>query len=482
MKSLSLRSALLLPLTALSLMLGSCSKKPDAEPTSLVVWQTETDPRAKAVLDEVAGQFERDNPGVKVSIESVPWGALSEKLTTALKSDAPPDVAHLEPFMTYSLVERGLLSPIDDVVADIQKENGPIFPAVLDLQLFDEHRYGIAYAVGVTGWTFDMRKANGAAFPYPAQSTSTISEDALFSFLADVKRRNPKATVLLPGGTPFFMDQLFGELVANAGGRLYDPATRQFLLTSEPAKRALRFFVRLRDAGMLSPDWQGQQYADQFSRLAGMGERGDIFLTPVTYARASVAIEKTLATNLSQANATNFRFMSAPTNQLAGPSVATIDCEPFVIFSHTEKEKGVGNLSKRDLAARFLRAFYKRKNYLKFVSTVPIHLTPIFSNLAQDPAYLSSFRKEWRPWHDRTLTLLSEKRYTRPILVPGPDNSTLEEDLRNPYLLPLQAQGIISHAITEALAPGADIDKILTTAQAAAMRLVDRQIQPARAK
>lgn len=474
MKRVSHMLRLLSVAIAASVLTTSCTNENSGDETELVVWQTETDPRAKEVLDKIAKEFEATHPGVSVKIESVPWGSLSEKLSTALRSNDPPDVAHLQPFMAYSLVEQGHLSPIDDVIDDVEKANGEIFPAVKDLQLFDKKRYGLAYAVGVTGWTFDARKSGGVALPYPADTTKTITEDALFGYLAKVKARNPQAAVLLPGGTPFFMDQLFGELVANAGGRLYDPATRKFLMTSEPAKRALRFFVRLKNAGLLSPDWQGQQYVDQFSRLASPGA---VFLTPVTYARASVAIEKTLgAENSTQASATNFRFMPPPSN---GAPVATIDAEPFVIFEQTEREKVAGGGTKRALAADFLRAFYRKDNYLKFVSTVPIHLTPVFMPLANDPAYISSFRKEWMPWHEHTLAFLANRNLTRPILVPGPNAATLAEDLRNPYLLQLQAQGIISRAISQALEPNADVDKILEDAQAAAMRLVDRQIRPA---
>ncbi|GGN62906.1 hypothetical protein GCM10011349_47030 [Novosphingobium indicum] len=466
----------LVAVSAAAAMLASCSGRDAANTTDLIIWQTETDPKAKEVLDALAVSFEQAHPGVDVQIESVPWGSLAEKLATALRAEDPPDIAHLEPFMAYGLVERGLLSPIDDIVADIEEANGPILPAVRDLQLFDGKRYGMAYAVGITGWTFDTRKSGGLALPYPGGTSGTISQDALFQYLARVKAANPDAKVLLPGGSPFFMDQLFGELVANAGGRLYDPATQKFLFKSEPARQALQFFIRLKDAGLLSPDWQGQQYVDQFSRLAAPG---NTFLTPVTYARASVAIEKTLEGEPASATASVFRFMSPPTAQANGRPVATIDAEPFVIFERTTSETVPGGGTKRALAAEFLRAFYAQENYLKFVATVPIHLTPIFGKLANDPAYLNSIRPGWVDWHRHTLTFLEDANLTRPILVPGPDSSTLAEDLRNPYLLQLQAQGIISRAIGQALEPNANVESILDEAQSAAMRLVNREIRPA---
>jgi ABC-type glycerol-3-phosphate transport system substrate-binding protein len=469
-------SSVLAILAATALPLTACTDREAAESSELIVWQTETDPAAKAELEKLEQAFEKAHPGIDVKIESVPWGSLSEKLATSIRSDDPPDIAHLEPFMAYGLVERGLLSPIDDVVSAIERENGPILPAVRNLQSFDGHHYGIAYAVGVTGWTFDMRKAGAPNFPYPADTSGTITEDNLFRYLAEVKARNPNARVLLPGGTPFFMEQLFGELVANAGGRLYDPGTRQFLLNTEPARKALQFFVRLNQQGLLSADWKGQQYVDQFARLA----QGDgVFLTPVTYARASVAIEKTLgADGAGQATADVFRFMSPPTSRTGARPVATIDCEPFVIFERTSQQKVPGGGTKRELAAEFLRAFYSRGHYLPFVSTVPIHLTPIFERLAQDAAYLRAIKPGWLEWHRHTMAFLTDPELTRPILVPGPSSATLGQDLRNPYLLDLQAQGIISRAINKALEPDADLEAVLNEAQAGATRLVQQRVTP----
>src|SRR5207245_383270 len=74
---------------------------------------------------------------------------------------------------------------------------------------------------------------------------------------------NGKTDVLLPGGDPFFIDQLFAELVANNGGKLFDPSTNRPLLTS---RQVVETFELL---GELSPwvdvGWQTQGYLDQFN-------------------------------------------------------------------------------------------------------------------------------------------------------------------------------------------------------------------------
>ena len=121
-------------LLALSVVIGSsCALK--QQQTTLRIWQTAVDPKAVAVLKDIGTEFERTHPGVSVEIESVPWGALSSKLTTAVGAGGLPDIAHLEPFMFSSMQSKNLLEPLDDVISSLNPDD--IYPAVKDLQLFD---------------------------------------------------------------------------------------------------------------------------------------------------------------------------------------------------------------------------------------------------------------------------------------------------------------------------------------------------------
>src|SRR5262249_32923751 len=60
-------------LLALSVVIGS-SCTPRQQQTTLRIWQTAVDPKAVALLKETGAVFERTPPGVRVEIESVPWG------------------------------------------------------------------------------------------------------------------------------------------------------------------------------------------------------------------------------------------------------------------------------------------------------------------------------------------------------------------------------------------------------------------------
>jgi ABC-type glycerol-3-phosphate transport system substrate-binding protein len=437
---------------------GKDQKEDRKEATKLRVWQTETDKGAVEELNKTIEEFKREYPQVEVELESVAWSSLSDKLSVAIQAGNEPDVAHLEPFMVGSLVGQNLLIPIDDVIEEIERTNGPIYKGVRDLQLFDGRRYGIAYAVGTTGWSYRKDYSDRLGLSAPKTWTEYI---AFARAMQEASSTEANLTLLLPGGDPFFIDQLFAELVANNGGKLFDPETNRPLLTSGPVVEVFRFLKDLKPA--LDPGWQTQPYLDQFNRIA-RSEAGNV---PVTYARAAKAIEATLAESGKSdlANPEHFAWLEQPVGpSFRGPSIATIDCEPFVIFRAAEERKGV------DLAKSFLKTFYRKDRYLAFVNRVPMHLTPIFENMSSSPEYLDNpLIKKWGPWELHTRKFLSDPSRVRPILMP--DVSQKGRQLR--FLLEFQSSKILTQAVSDVIREERSVEEAARIAQERAERLVE---------
>jgi ABC-type glycerol-3-phosphate transport system substrate-binding protein len=147
-----------------------------------------------------------------------------------------------------------------------------------------------------------------------------------------------------------------------------------------------------------------------------------------------------------------------------------MDCEPFVIFRAAATRPALDGKNNADLAREFLRLFYQRGNYLKFVRAVPIHLTPIFQGMASSPDYLSApLLQHWKPWHDQTVAFLSRPDQTRPILMPDPTPAAKSA----PYLLEFQSQRILTQAVVDVLVSDRSPEDAANRAQAAAERLVE---------
>lgn len=441
------------------LFTGSCQKSCRGSNQSgkvLRVWQTETDAAATAQLQRMIVDFKAENPGLEVELESVAWSSLSSKLTTALQAQNEPDVAHLEPFMVGSLYERNMLLPLDDVINEAKRENDDeIFESVADLQLLNGKRYGLAYAVGTTGFAYRSDVAAKLKLAEPKTWGEYVQ------FAKAMHDSDNKLKVLLPGGDPFFIDQLFAELVANNNGRLFDPTTNRPTLNSTQVIETLKFFEAL--SPVVDSGWQTQKYLDQFNRLA-RGEAGNV---PVTYARASKAIESTLRESPDanmKADPDHFAWMPQPIGpSMKGSSIATIDCEPYVIFKSSEA-RGTSEYAKK-----FLQMFFRKQYYLPFVKSVPIHLTPIFKKMASDPDYLSAETvQRWKPWADQTNAFLLQKDRTRPILMP--DSSEAGQQL--PFLLEFQASKILTQAVTSVVSGKVSPDQAAKVAQAKAEQLI----------
>ena len=448
-------------LTALS----ACSDGLDGPTPSdrLVVWSTESDAAAKEVLADVKRQFEAQHPGTDLVIEYVGWGQVSEQLINARSPADYPDVSHIQPFMAYSLYSADLLLPFGEVRDELEDAHGPIFPAVRELQEYEGEVYGLAYAVGATFWS-----ARADLIPDGVDVGSINTWDDYLQFVSEVfAESNSGATVTLPGGSPFFIDQLFSELVANAGGAFFDDIKCP-TLESEEVVAALQFFSDLNDTGTLAGDWSTQTYLDQFSEL---GE-ADVFSVPVTYARASRSVIDVFENDpMLDASVVDDQFLlwiDQPSSTTGGASIATIDAEPWVIFSPAAERIQEDGTLNSELAKNFLRLFYAEQNYLNYTRSVPVHLTPIFETLATSETYVEATRP-FESWHDRTLQRLSDGS-TRPIMMP--DLSETGRQL--PYLLEFQRAGILSGAVSDVLEAGRTPTEAAERAQMRAVQLAER--------
>jgi multiple sugar transport system substrate-binding protein len=73
--------------------------------------------REGEVVGELVSDFERENPGIRVQVQQIPWTAAHEKLLTAVVGDATPDVAQLGNTWIPEFEALGALERLDPWVA-----------------------------------------------------------------------------------------------------------------------------------------------------------------------------------------------------------------------------------------------------------------------------------------------------------------------------------------------------------------------------
>src|SRR5262249_23766268 len=135
-------------------------------------------------------------------------------------------------------------------------------------------------------------------------------------------------------------------------------------------------------------------YGENFGHYAA----GRSFSLPCFFGRGTTQIERTALE--ADRTPTSFAMFPHPVGPSGTTAYATLDAEPWVIL------KGAPH---GDIARRFLEFFYRQDNYLKFASSVPIHLTPIFRSMATKGEYASlPLVQKWRPYFDYQIEMLDK--------------------------------------------------------------------------
>jgi multiple sugar transport system substrate-binding protein len=393
-----------------------CSKNNEPAATKqreLIVWHVEPTQGAVDVLNAIAKELERDNPGLKVVVENKPWLTLGAELASAISQQRSPDLSMVEPYMMSSLISQGLIEPLDDVYGKIGKED--VYPFLREMNTFENHLYGIphAYGIGYFSVRIDLLKKLGLGTP------KTWDE---FLAMAQAMKTYYPAPVLLCGGTDFLLDQLFVNLVASNGGRMFDPQTNRPLFDSPEVIQTLEFFDRM--AKFAPTDWKTRPYQDTFVAYS----KGDAAIVPLTAARTINQIAKDAPPDI--ADPSHFGVFQTPVGPRGTNSFTFIDAEPWVVFAKSKN---------KDLARQFLYKFYSDETYLRFCRAVPLHLTP--SRLSLRERYFNDpFLQKWHSWAEVQVQVIEGKK-GYPLM------SSSKEEHRLPFLWDVYQARIVTEMI-----------------------------------
>jgi multiple sugar transport system substrate-binding protein len=399
---------------------------PAAAQKVINVWHTEPNPKSKAAIEEIIADFEKLNPGVKVMQEAVGWGDLDKKMQAALASGAFPEIAHGQTYVERSLSAKGLLRPLNDVIASIGEND--IFDVVrkLDFNTKDKNYYGLAHAVGTDLIIYRKDFLREAGLPDAAPATFK-------DWLEQLKKLTDKSKGrygLSLAGPGFFINEDIYMWVGSNGGRLFDERGRP-TFTEKPVLEVLEFWKELNDC-CLAPDWLSRDYLATFADLAtgkaamilGWGRGTGYFeqYSPDVVAKGDIGV-----------------FSTKPIGPSGKAFVTQFDCEPWMIFKNSKYPNE---------AAEFLKFFHKKENYRKYIATVPVHFFPITKSLREDADYkaIPDFQK-WKFWVDAQQDVI-EKNDPKPLLI------TEWDDLELPFIAEIAGSTILVDMVTDVVKGG----------------------------
>ena len=131
--------------TILALALCGCSTGHATSTREIRFWAFG---REGEVVAQLVPEFERQNPGLRVRVQQIPWSAAHEKLLTAFVGDATPDIALLGNTWVPEFTALGALAPLDARVARSHDVNeADYFTGIWDTNVLAGRTYGVPWYV-----------------------------------------------------------------------------------------------------------------------------------------------------------------------------------------------------------------------------------------------------------------------------------------------------------------------------------------------
>jgi len=155
---------LLVLLVALGLLPGCGALTPSAGSRSaggpLQVWIMEPGaPELRAFFTSATAQFEAAHPGMRVSVQFVPWASAHDQFVTAIGGGQTPDVAEMGSTWTPEFADIGALEPVD--------LTGRYVPSLVDAATLGGKVYGVPWYAGARALIYraDVLRSLGLAAP-----------------------------------------------------------------------------------------------------------------------------------------------------------------------------------------------------------------------------------------------------------------------------------------------------------------------------
>jgi len=120
----------------------SCNKE-EGNVTTIKFWAMGSEAE---VVTKLIPEFEKENPGIKVLVQQMPWTAAQEKLITAVASDNTPDLCQLGNTWIPQFSSLKALTSLNEWInksASIKKEN--YFEGIWETNVIDDKVYGIPW-------------------------------------------------------------------------------------------------------------------------------------------------------------------------------------------------------------------------------------------------------------------------------------------------------------------------------------------------
>jgi multiple sugar transport system substrate-binding protein len=126
--------------TALTLALPGALAAASAQTT--IGWSFRGDPGELPPNYEVIEAFHAVQDEVRIEVQHAPWGSYFDRIQTQMAGETAPDVMFLNTIPSYA--SRGVLAPLDELIARDGFDTEAYHPGLLDIFSYDGQVFGFA--------------------------------------------------------------------------------------------------------------------------------------------------------------------------------------------------------------------------------------------------------------------------------------------------------------------------------------------------
>lgn len=199
-----------------------------AEAGSIRLWHIMNYPGPREVLEDAVARFEKDNPGIKVSIETFDNNAYKEKIIQQMIAEEPPDVLHTwGGAMLRAFVEKdGLVDLTEALAQDGWREN--LSPTAMQFCTVDGRAYAVPLDLSIVPvwYNKDIFSRLGLTTPktWPEFETvcSTLKENNIIPLSLGNKDKWPGAFYFIYLATRLGGMEAFENAALNREGARFD--------------------------------------------------------------------------------------------------------------------------------------------------------------------------------------------------------------------------------------------------------------------
>lgn len=326
--------------------------------------------REGEVATQLLRAFERENSGLRVRVEQLPWSAAHEKLLTAFAGDATPDIAQMGNTWLPEFVAVDALEPLDPRIrGSAQVDLADYDPGIVDTNQVDGRQYGVPWYVDTRVLFYRRDLLAQAGYAAPPRDW-----DEWLRMLGAIKQRvGPERYALL---LPLNEYEPMVALWLQQGEPLLRDGGRRGNFRSQGFARTLQFYLAMYER-RLAPPITHNEIANVWNEFA----RG-YFSFYISGPWQIGEFKRRLPPELQSA------WMTAPLPGPTGPGASIAGGSSLAIFRRSPRKAAAWKL------VEFLSRPQVQQQFYRLTGDLPARRSAwADAGLAQDP-YARAFRDQ----------------------------------------------------------------------------------------